>query len=90
MADETKNTRQDLKKQASELKDTAKRYSKEEMQKARMNIQKQIDKAKKDLQKMEAKMDNYVKTNPKKAVSIAAGIGVAVGAGLTAMMLKKR
>jgi len=46
--------------------------------------------AQKKLGKAEKDAEKYVKTNPKKAALIAAGIGAAVGAGITALLMRKR
>jgi len=50
--------------------------------------------AKKKLMKAEKDVEGYIETNPKKAMAIAAGVGVAVGAAVgavvTSMLRRKK
>ena len=47
------------------------------------NLKEKVNIARKDF-------DNYIKQNPEKSVLIAAGIGIAFGAIITSLIIKKR
>lgn len=56
----------------------------------RKEAKKNLEKAKQDLKKAEQKTKEYMKENPIKAAAIAAGIGLVVGAGVAAVIGKKK
>lgn len=74
------------------IKNKAKKNIRAAIKKGHVLIDKQMKLAKKKLAQTEKKMTDAVHRNPKKALGIAAGVGVALGAilGATAVALAKR
>jgi ElaB/YqjD/DUF883 family membrane-anchored ribosome-binding protein len=58
----------------------------EQMKALQAKAEKEIDKVKKDLEKAKSQIEGFVKKNPEKAALISAGIGVALGAAMAALM----
>ncbi|MDD5146180.1 MAG: hypothetical protein PHN39_00295 [Candidatus Pacebacteria bacterium] len=58
----------------------------EQMKVLQAKAEKEIEKVKKDLEKAKNQVEGFVKKNPEKAALISAGIGVALGAVMTALM----
>lgn len=50
------------------------------------NAKKEVARIKKEIAKAGKKVEDFVKKNPGKAAAISAGIGIALGAGLTALL----
>jgi len=71
-----------------------KKQVKKKMQAMGKNVKviarKEIAKAKVELAKAGKKVEAYIKKNPEKAAIIAAGIGAAVGAAITSLVVKKK
>ncbi|MCX6790759.1 MAG: hypothetical protein NTV62_01020 [Candidatus Gribaldobacteria bacterium] len=57
-----------------------------QMKDLQMKAEKEIDKVKKDLEKAKGQVEGFVKKNPEKAAMISAGVGVALGAVLAALL----
>ena len=53
-------------------------------------LKRHIAKAKKTVIAAEKKIESYAKENPKKALAIAAGVGVVLGAAAMALMKRRR
>jgi ElaB/YqjD/DUF883 family membrane-anchored ribosome-binding protein len=58
----------------------------DQMKVLQAKAEKEIDKVKKDLEKAKSQVEGFVKKNPEKATLISAGVGVALGAVLAALM----
>lgn len=58
--------------------------------KLKAKAKKQLAAAKKKFKAAEKKVEVYTKTNPKKALAIAAGVGAAIGAATIAVMRRRR
>ena len=53
------------------------------------NVKQHINNVKKKFKAAELKVHNAIKKNPEKAAMIAAGVGVAIGAAVTAAVMHK-
>lgn len=64
----------------------AKAAAKKEAERAKKIIEKEIKRAKKEVSKAEKNVVSYIKKNPEQAAAISAGVGVAIGAAITALL----
>ena len=50
----------------------------------------EFDKAKAKISEAQQRAESYIQDNPKKAAAIAVGVGAAIGAALTAYLMKEK
>ena len=56
----------------------------------RQRSKQDMDRFKEKATEMRENMDEYIKTNPERSVLIATGLGVALGAMFTALLMRKK
>ena len=66
------------------------KHAKADIKAASRSVKKGFSKAKAKIIKAERDAEKYARNNPKKAAAIAAGVGIAVGAALTALYLRHK
>jgi ElaB/YqjD/DUF883 family membrane-anchored ribosome-binding protein len=66
-------------------KDMAKKVSA-----AKKKLAKEFSKARKALAKQEKAMGKYIKSNPKKSIAVAAGLGAVIAGGIATAVIKHR
>ena len=57
---------------------------------AKKQVQYEFKKAKTKLNKAQQHTERYIAKNPKQATAIAVGVGAAIGAAITAYLMKKK
>lgn len=72
------------------MKKLSKKFLTKKHKQFQQKAKKHIILAKKKLIDVEKKVDGYIKHHPEKAAMIAAGVGVAIGAAVSAVLRKKK
>ena len=63
---------------------------KEDFNAAKMQVRSEFEKAKTKIDKVQHRAEGYITRNPKRATAIAAGMGAAIGAAITAYWMKEK
>jgi ElaB/YqjD/DUF883 family membrane-anchored ribosome-binding protein len=57
---------------------------------AKKQVRSEFNKAKAKINEMERHTEEYIARNPKRAAAIAVGVGAAIGAAITAYLMKEK
>ena len=63
---------------------------KEDFSAVKRQVKSEFNKAKAKISKAEQHAEGYIAENPKKAAAIAVGVGAAIGAAITAYLMKEK